>query len=129
MPLEPYVSRRIDRLWAKIGTAGDLWAMDDEQRHVLRIQIKKLRYALEFVEALHAHERQRQKKFAKAVEELQEALGHVNDLVVARTLVMAEAWPIAPFEPSEHEQKFVREAEHWLERLRKIGPYWRVEAP
>jgi triphosphatase len=128
MPLEPYVSRRIDRLWAKIGMAGDLWAMDDEQRHVLRIQIKKLRYALEFVEALHGHERERQKKFAKAVEELQEALGHVNDLVVARTLVMAEAWPIAPHEPCENERGFVRDAEHWLERLGKIGPYWRVEA-
>jgi inorganic triphosphatase YgiF len=129
MPLGPYVSRRIDRLWAKIAMAGDLWVMDDEQRHVLRIQIKKLRYALEFVEALHAHERQRQKKFAKAVEEMQEALGHLNDLVVARTLVMAEAWPIAPHEPCENEKGFVREADHCLDRLRKIGPYWRAEAP
>jgi hypothetical protein len=39
---------------------------------------------------------------------------------------MAEAWPIAPFEPCENERKFVREAEHWLDRLRKIGPYWRI---
>jgi inorganic triphosphatase YgiF len=128
MPLEPYVSRRIDRLWAKVGMAGDLSAMDDEQRHVLRIQIKKLRYALEFVEALHEHERQRQKKFAKAVEELQEALGRINDLVVARTLVMAEAWPITPHEPCDNEREFVREADHWLDRPRKIGPYWRAEA-
>src|SRR5258707_5360671 len=31
MPLEPYVNRRIDRLWSRISGAGDLAAMDDEE--------------------------------------------------------------------------------------------------
>ncbi len=123
--LEPYISKRIDRLWAKVDDAEDLSRMDDEQRHRLRIEIKKLRYAVEFAAALHHHERERQKAFGKAVEDLQEALGHLNDAVVARTLVTADAWPIEPPEPSAEERASLEEAEQALHELRKIGPYWR----
>ena len=123
LPLEPYVNRRIDRLWSRISGAGDMAAMDDDERHRLRIQIKKLRYALEFTEALHPPQDRR--KFAMAVEDLQEALGHLNDLVVARTLVAANAWPLEPFEPGNEERGFLREADHATDRLRKIGAYWR----
>jgi inorganic triphosphatase YgiF len=124
-PIEPYVNRRIDRLWGRVSGARHLAELDDEQRHRLRIQIKKLRYAVEFAAALHAHERQRQKKFAHAVEELQESLGHLHDLVVARSLVAAESWPIEPDAPSADERHHVDEAGHSIDRLRKIGAYWR----
>jgi len=127
MPLEPFVNRRIDRLWAKIGRARHLPHMDDEERHQLRIQVKRLRYALEFVEPLHAHESERQKAFAKAVEDLQEALGHLNDMVVARSMVMADVWPIEPVQRSDEERGFLHEAEQAIGRLRKIGPYWRSQ--
>jgi inorganic triphosphatase YgiF len=124
-PLEPYVNRRIDRLWHKITAAGDLADMDADERHQLRIGIKKLRYAVEFVEALHTHESQRQKKFGKAVEDLQEALGELNDLVVAHSLERSSAWPILPEEPGEDERRLLSESDHALDRLQKIGPYWR----
>jgi triphosphatase len=128
MPIEPYVSRRIDRLWARVDEARDLTKMDDEERHQLRIQIKKLRYALEFVSALHERERQRRRKFATAIEELQEALGYLNDLVVSRTLLAIDAWPIAPDIPDQRELDLAREADRWLDRLRRIGTYWRTAA-
>jgi triphosphatase len=123
--LEPYMTKRIDRLWAKVDDSEDLSRMDDGQRHRLRIEIKKLRYALEFAEALHHHESERQKRFGKAVEDVQEALGHLNDAVVARTLVTADAWPIEPPEPSPEERASLQEAEQALHHLGKIGPYWR----
>ena len=127
-PLRPYVSRRIGRLWGRVSRAESLARMDEHERHRLRIQIKKLRYALEFVEALHAHESKRQKAFATAVEELQEALGHLNDAVVARSLVTADVWPIEPVRLSDPEHKLLDEAERAIGRLRKIGPYWRSDA-
>jgi len=127
-PLEPYVGGRIDRLWHKISHSRHLPAMDDHERHRLRILIKKLRYALEFVEALYAHRAEQQKQFGKAVEELQEALGKLNDSVVARTLVTVDTWPIEPSEPTAAERASVEEAEDALGRLRHYGPYWREES-
>ncbi len=68
-PLEHFVSGRIDRLWRKISHARHLKDMDDHERHRLRILIKKLRYALEFVELLYVHASEQQTKFGKAVED------------------------------------------------------------
>ena len=124
-PFEPYASARIDRLWHHISHADDLKAMDEEQRHRLRIRIKKLRYALEFMDLIYVEEDERKKKFAKAVEQLQEALGHLNDSVVAKTLVAADDWPIEPTEPSTREHALLKDAGHALGRMRRVGPYWR----
>jgi CHAD domain-containing protein len=125
MLLEPYINRRIDRLWHRIVADRDLRDMEPDERHQLRIRIKKLRYVLEFVEALHAHERHRQKRFAGAVEDLQESLGEMNDLVVARSLVSSDAWPILPDQGSDEERELLHRSDHALARVRKIGPYWR----
>ncbi|HEX3676687.1 MAG TPA: CHAD domain-containing protein [Sphingomicrobium sp.] len=124
-PIEPYVSRRIDRLWAKFGHARQLAHMSEEERHRLRIKAKKLRYALEFVAALHVNQRERQRKFAKGIEDLQETLGQLNDLAVARTLVAADAWPIELHEPDEAERALLHDAGRSLDHLRGAGPYWR----
>lgn len=124
-PLEPYVSGRIDKLWHKVGHAQHVGRMDDESRHRLRIEIKKLRYALEFVARLHGHQEKRQKKFGKAMEELQEGLGKLNDMVVARQLATSNEWTIAPVEDDAAERQLFHEANHGLRLLRKAGPYWR----
>jgi len=124
-PIEPYVRRRIDRLWTKLVNARHLSHMGEEERHRLRIQAKKLRYALEFVAALHLNQRERQKKFAKSIEDLQETLGQLNDLAVARTLVSADAWPIELHEPDEAERALLHDAGQSLDHLRDTGAYWR----
>lgn len=126
-PIEPYVSRRIDRLWAKLGRARHLSRMGEEERHWLRIQAKKLRYALEFVAALHLSERERQKKFAKGIEDLQETLGQLNDLAVGRTLVTVDVWPIELHEPDEAERALLHDADRSLDQLRDTGAYWHEE--
>jgi CHAD domain-containing protein len=124
-PIGPYVSRRIDRLWAKLAHARHFSHMSENERHRLRIQAKKLRYALEFVAALHSNERERQKKFAKGIEDLQETLGLLNDLAVGRTLVSADAWPIELHEPDETERALLHDAVRSLDHLRDTGAYWR----
>jgi len=123
-PVEPYVRRRIDRLWAKVHHAHRLAHLSDQERHRLRIRSKKLRYALEFVSALHASRRKERKKFGTAVQELQEALGLLNDLAIAQMLVDAElSTDAAESEPGE--RALLNDAEQALDRMRAVGPYWR----
>ncbi|HEX3424367.1 MAG TPA: CHAD domain-containing protein [Sphingomicrobium sp.] len=124
-PIEPYVSRRIDRLWAKLAQARHLSHMSEDERHQLRIQAKKLRYALEFVAPLHLNRQEHQKKFGKSIEDLQETLGQLNDLSVARTLVTMDAWPIELHEPDEAERALLHDAGRSLDHLRDTGAYWR----
>jgi inorganic triphosphatase YgiF len=59
--------------------------LSPDRRHELRIALKKLRYAIEFVEPLF--ERKAVKSFVRRVKALQEDLGHLNDVTVAETLL------------------------------------------
>lgn len=124
-PIEPYVNRRIDRLWEKFGDVRHLSRMDEDELHRLRIQTKKLRYALEFVAGLHVNQQERQKKFAKAIEDLQEALGQLNDLAIGRKLVTSDSWPIELHEADEAERALLHDAGGSLDHLRDTGAYWR----
>lgn len=63
----------------------DFDALDDERRHNLRIQIKKLRYASEFFRSLYP--KQKSATFIDALKTLQDQLGANNDLAVARGLL------------------------------------------
>lgn len=53
-----------------------------EDRHELRKRVKRLRYALQFADALLPHEKI--KPYLKQLARLQDLLGQMNDLVVAR---------------------------------------------
>lgn len=61
--------------------------MPIEERHALRIAIKKLRYATEFFASLFpdGDAGKRRRRTAKALSSLQESLGELNDLAVAFT--------------------------------------------
>jgi triphosphatase len=125
-PLASYATRRIGRIWQKVAAHGELQPMQDAERHELRIEIKKLRYALEFVEPLHAGVGRRQMQFGKAVEALQDALGVLNDLVTTRAIATAagDSRALARLADAEVHNKCLHEAQACLDRLRKIGPYW-----
>jgi CHAD domain-containing protein len=81
-PLDDFASAQLDKRWRKVNGPGrDLAELDPEARHRLRIEIKKLRYAIEFLAALQTGEAaQRQKQFAAGLEEMQEQLGELNDV-------------------------------------------------
>ncbi len=59
--------------------------MSAEERHALRIRIKALRYAAEFFEELYAADAVR--PYLACLKALQDSLGQMNDLVVARGLM------------------------------------------
>lgn len=129
-PLPAYATRRIGRLWQKVASHGELEPMHGEERHELRIEVKKLRYSLEFVQPMLAHNGRRQKQFSNAVEALQEALGILNDLVTARGIatLVGDTRELERLDSTETHDKCLRESQACLDRLRKIGPYWSKSA-
>jgi CHAD domain-containing protein len=122
--LDPFIDRRIDRLWEKVSDSGVISRMNDNRRHHLRIRVKKLRYALEFTEGLHCRRRGRKRKFGKALKEAQQSLGALQDIVTAGSMMTLNRC-LATKQPSARQQKhLVRDADRALSRLRKAGPYW-----
>jgi CHAD domain-containing protein len=120
----PFAVRRIDRLWKNVERAGVLRRMSEKERHELRILVKKLRYGLEFVRGFHSGSKRR-RSFGRALEDLQECLGLLNDAAVARRMVADEAWTWVRREPSEAEHQLLRHADRALDRLQQLQPYWR----
>jgi triphosphatase len=62
--------------------------LDPQRRHRLRIQAKKLRYAAEFFAAAFPRKKfmRRRKNFVARLEQLQDALGDLNDIAVNEKL-------------------------------------------
>jgi inorganic triphosphatase YgiF len=131
-PLKKFAGRRIDRLWGSIEIAGaQLDALEEEPRHRLRIEIKKLRYALEFMAGLFSSKGPKRRKFMTALEGLQEQLGYLNDLATARSISATYSEAAQPAEiaspaPSAHEETaYLLVAQADFKRLRRVGPFWR----
>jgi CHAD domain-containing protein len=122
-PICAYAGKRLDKIWGTIEPTGRTLArMDEECRHELRIQVKKMRYAVEFFDQLYPATA-RKKMFVSAIEGLQEGLGKLNDLVTARSLIQAQntEW----WRDQSEEVDYLREAEGFLKRLSRAGPFWR----
>lgn len=59
--------------------------LNSEERHEVRIDLKKLRYTLDFFECLYPQKQLQ--SFLTALAETQELLGHMNDLVTGEALL------------------------------------------
>ncbi|VWX47176.1 CHAD domain-containing protein [Novosphingobium sp. 9U] len=85
-PVRDYAVRTLDRARRKVKKGGrHLAKLDDEARHELRKDAKKLRYASEFFASLFDKKRNRRryKRFIAGLEDLQDQLGLLNDLATA----------------------------------------------
>lgn len=119
-----FARKRLDKLWSTIEpTRGTLAQVDEEARHTLRIQIKKMRYAAEFFDTVFPS-RKRKKRFGVIIQELQESLGRLNDLATARLLAPSLSNELSPQSLGELENIAVSEA--LLETLCDAGPFWRA---
>src|SRR3546814_3339113 len=79
-----FAERLLSRQHRKLRKRGRYHAENDATAlHEIRIQAKKLRYAVEFFASLHGG--RKQKRFLKRVKQIQEVLGVVNDAAVARS--------------------------------------------
>ena len=85
-PVTGFAARSLDRAWKRVRKSGrHLSRLSSEELHALRIEIKRLRYAVEFFAALHDHREVR--GFLTGLKGMQDFLGHMNDLDVARRLM------------------------------------------
>ena len=84
-PIAPAAAEELQRRWKKILKRGNgLDSLDPIRRHKLRIQSKKLRYASEFFAGVFPGRKvgRRRKRFVSGLEDLQDALGDLNDIAV-----------------------------------------------
>lgn len=92
VPIQGFAADQLGRRWRKVRKQGkSLAQLDARNRHKLRIQVKKLRYAAEFFGDLFPGKRvsKRRKKFVAALEHLQDGLGDLNDITVDESLITA----------------------------------------
>ena len=86
LPVRTFAGRALSRFRRKVKEGGlSLRSMDDEARHELRKDAKKLRYAAGFFAFLFdgKGEKAQQKSFIIALEAVQDELGALNDLATA----------------------------------------------
>lgn len=86
LPAAQFASQRLQARYAKVRKVGKHVAkLDEEERHALRIKLKKLRYAVDFFASLWP--KRRTEAFRERLGALQDVLGEMNDAAVARALV------------------------------------------
>ncbi|WNV05627.1 CHAD domain-containing protein [Candidatus Methylospira mobilis] len=95
LPVKTFAAAILTRRRRKAGKAGRHFRrLEPKARHALRIDLKKLRYASEFFRSLWPGKAAREA--ALVVSSLQDELGHINDVAVAR-LLLAGLSAEAPF--------------------------------
>ncbi|MEO8559360.1 MAG: CHAD domain-containing protein [Rhodospirillales bacterium] len=84
-PVAAYAAEVLTKRDHKVRKRGHhVMNLDAEQRHELRITVKKLRYAAEFFGAIYPHSA---KRYIKRLARLQDVLGRFNDVAVAQPLM------------------------------------------
>jgi inorganic triphosphatase YgiF len=89
-PIEMFAAEQLERRFRKLRKKRKAFAkLDPLQKHKLRIQAKKLRYAADFFADLFAGKpaARRKRKFLDALERIQDAFGDLNDITVDQKMI------------------------------------------
>lgn len=129
--LEDFAARALNRRCRRILAHGrDLTAQPDATLHETRLQAKRLRYAAEFFTPLFpGHGTTR---FLRRLTDLQEVLGHLNDGVVASSLMAELGAPgqrlagglVRGFVAGRSQSARKGVARAW-KRFRRCRPFWK----
>jgi CHAD domain-containing protein len=85
-PITGLASGLLSARFKKVSRRGRRFVeLSPAERHQLRIDVKKLRYAVDFFSSLYG--RKRVRSFTENLQKLQDGLGYMNDVIVARQLV------------------------------------------
>jgi triphosphatase len=141
-PIATCARLQLEQRWKKVRKRGRALAMlEAQRRHKLRIQVKKLRYTAEFFAAVfNGNDGKPHKAFVRALHELQDRLGELNDIAVHedRSTAVAEAsaardkaQPHRAFaaglvvgHEEARQQTVLQAAERAYGRFRKVKPFW-----
>ena len=98
---------------------GDL---EEMQLHRLRIGIKRLRYAVDFLAPLYAKRRVR--KFASSLGDMQDCLGLIHDDMVSRQIVGDFALGEAGRTDATNRSRQLKVTETHFKRLKRVRRFW-----
>lgn len=106
--------------------AKHLEKLQDDERHALRIRIKKMRYGAEFFASLFTGKKakKRRKAMLTSLEHLQDLLGEMNDIAVGSAMVPS----LAQSDPERAEQrlaKLLSKAVATAHDLPGAKPFWK----
>ncbi|HAE50119.1 MAG: hypothetical protein CMO30_12760 [Tistrella sp.] len=132
-PLGAFAARVLDKRLRKVLRRGrGLGKLAPEARHEVRIQVKKLRYACEFFGGLATDQKQAT-RFGKRLKALQDALGLLNDIAVARSrLEELSARPalafgagmIAGAHAAGQDEALRKGVSAWKRFVKDADPFW-----
>jgi len=122
-PIGKFAAKRLDGVWRKVKRNGSMLAdLEEKQLHRLRINIKKLRYAVEFLAPLYAKKQVR--KFGSSLEEMQDCLGLMHDDMISRQMVADFALRSTANPDVTGQSRQLKAMEAHFKRLKKVGRFW-----
>ena len=124
--LVDFAQTSLERLHRKaVRDARDIDWRDPERRHRLRIRMKRLRYACDFFSPSFAGAAAQ--PYIKRLEALQDILGELNDIAVARRLLaeLAAAAGNARHALAARERTLVTSLETAWGAFEKRRPFWK----
>ncbi|MEI9964572.1 MAG: CHAD domain-containing protein [Caulobacteraceae bacterium] len=138
-PAREFAIEALDHLRRVVRRRGhDLANLDHVSRHKLRIRAKRLRYATEFFAPLFEDAGKSQSKFLRALKRMQDRLGELNDLAVARDRILRDAGLRTPElalaagrligRREKSEKALLDEAVEEYDRFRAAPAFWREAA-
>ena len=124
-PVADYAEAVLGERFRKLGKRGrHLARLDDARRHKVRIDAKKLRYAVEFFASLYPG--RRHKSFLKALEALQDRLGLLNDMAVAAdVLAQLDIDARVPMRGQDARDRLLAKAEKAFDALLDAPRFWK----
>ena len=128
-PVAEHARKALRRLRKQIRHQGsDLDELSVSQLHRLRIRAKRLRYATEFFAATFpgAKAAKRREKSLKALKDLQDTLGSLNDLAMRHTLAAGEITGYELVGYEAHADKLLDAAKDAYKRFARIKAFWKV---
>lgn len=127
-PIEKFANEQLARRRKKILKRGrHIGKLKPEERHELRIALKKLRYASEFFASLNNNDKtnKRAKKAISVMSKLQDLLGELNDIAESKNRnSLTEAEKILRDEHCQQEASLIKETRKTFRKFTDLAPFW-----
>ncbi|SCZ05610.1 CYTH and CHAD domain-containing protein [Microvirga guangxiensis] len=128
-PVVALAEQELGRRWKRILKRGKhLAKLEPEERHQVRIEIKKLRYATEFFENLFkgGGAKKRRRAALKTLETMQETLGGLNDIAVGFEMNSSPAAVAIHEEQMARVDGLLAAAKKQYRDFAALQPFWSV---
>ncbi|HEY5723490.1 MAG TPA: CHAD domain-containing protein [Allosphingosinicella sp.] len=121
--LENFAGKQLDTMWEKIKRKSSMLPfLEENEIHRLRIAIKKMRYALEFMAGLYSAKKVG--KFTEGLGNIQDCLGELHDDMFERQLIDTMSLDLVLRAEGAGRSRALERAQAHFRRLRKLDRVW-----